>query len=108
MRHRPSKLICRIEVSGFLAILLFFFFLFAIPAAVSHPGGVFVDMPKVDHSISLLGASRDDALVITVLRDGQLFFGPEIVSLDELTNKLRERTKGHKPRTVYIKVDVRC
>ena len=70
VRHRPSRLICRIDVTGFLAIMLFLYFLFAIPfGMVPRDLGPFVDMPKANHSISLPGARRDDALIITVLFD---------------------------------------
>jgi biopolymer transport protein ExbD len=109
MRHRPSKLICRIDVSGFVAVMLFFFIMLALPYSILvHPKNVYVDLPKAAHSVSLPGAGREDALVISVFRDGQFFFETQRVSLDELAIKLRQRIKDHAPRTAYINADARC
>jgi biopolymer transport protein ExbD len=109
VRHRPSRLICRIDVTGFLAIMLFLYFLFAIPAGmVSHDLGPFVDMPKVVHSVSLPVAGRDDAIVIVVQRDGGVFLGEQQLSKDELTRKISERIHQGAPARVFIQADARC
>jgi len=89
--------------------MLFLYFLFAIPfGMVPRDLGPFVDMPKANHSISLPGARRDDALIITVLFDGHVSFSAQHLTLDELTIKLKERIKAHAPRTAYIQADARC
>jgi biopolymer transport protein ExbD len=109
VRHRPSRLICRIDVTGFLAIMLFLYFLFAIPAAiVIDPIGPSVDLPVVIHSVSLPGAGRDDAIVIAVQRDGSIFLGTQRLSKDELTHKISERIHQGALARVFIQADARC
>ena len=43
-----------------------------------HPHhGISVDLPKVLHPVAMRNALREDAMKVTILRDGKVYFGNE-------------------------------
>lgn len=74
---RSSALISNIDASA-LAVVMFVMFVlvFAVIFLTATPHhGVSADLPKVWHPIPLRGANREDALTISILRDGRIYFG---------------------------------
>lgn len=53
------------------------------------------------------GALREDALVVGVQRDGQIFLGSERVLIQRLPGELRERLSRGAENKVYIRADAR-
>lgn len=50
---------------------------------------------------------REDAMQVFVARDGQIFFGGDLVDPDSLAAKIQERLKNRDiERKVYIKADM--
>src|SRR4051812_3298795 len=107
-RLRSNRQICRIDFSAFAAVVaaLLTLLIWAAPANYPHHG-VSVHLPKAIHSLDLWGARNQDALMIFILRDGQLFFGNQKVTAEELSVKLRSHVHGDAARKVYIKADGR-
>jgi biopolymer transport protein TolR len=65
-----------------------------------------VDLPTVLHPISMPGANREDAMMITVTRDGKAFFGSERISFVDLSGKIQNRLKDREvERKIYVKAD---
>jgi biopolymer transport protein TolR len=88
----------------FVLVLIFMFV-----AAPTHHYGVSVDVPKVPHPISMSSAEREDAMKITVTRDGKVYFGVEQVNLISLPEKIADHLKdGEVERKVYITADGRA
>jgi biopolymer transport protein TolR len=106
---RPIRAIDVTAFSSVLAVMfltLFIIEMLVSPLARIHHG-VGIDLPKVDHPVKMLAANREDAMVIAVMRDGQIFFGNERVSVEDLPNKIRERLSHDAERKVYINADAR-
>lgn len=78
----------------------------AFPMGWGHHG-VSIDLPKTYHPINMLGANREDAIVIGILRDGKVFLGKEQVTATGLLDKINGRLNQHAERKVYIKADAR-
>jgi biopolymer transport protein TolR len=107
-QRKPTELICRINVTGFLSIqvaLLAMFLATTVPHRSTLPTGRSVDLAKVDHAVPMPGARREDALVVTIERDGQLFLGNDKVVASELHTKFREGANRGSERKVYIQSD---
>jgi biopolymer transport protein ExbD/biopolymer transport protein TolR len=72
--------------------------------------GISADLPKVLHPVSMPGANREDAIKITITRDGSVYIGNEQVAPSELTiaekltGCLQDREVEHK---AYIVADMR-
>jgi biopolymer transport protein ExbD/biopolymer transport protein TolR len=68
-----------------------------------------VDLPKVLHPVSMPWASREDAMIVSVTRDGKVYFGVDHINPAELAQKIADRLKDHSvERKVYIKADMRA
>jgi len=69
--------------------------------------GVSVDMAKVNNPSPMPDADKDDALLVVIMRDGQIYFGTDRVTLDDLTNKVKDRLANKVDKTVFIRADMR-
>src|ERR1700726_4226418 len=85
---RSVRLFCRIDTSAFAAIMivLLFTLLFAIGLTPTHHG-VGADLPNISHPIPMPGAEREDAMLVTVMRDGSVYFGADKLGSDQLRSK---------------------
>jgi biopolymer transport protein TolR len=70
--------------------------------------GVSVDMAKVDSPRDLPDADKDDAVLIAVTRDGGIFLGSTKVSLDQITNQVKDRLANRPDKTVFVRSDARA
>ena len=77
-----------------------------MPTQFHH--GVAVSLPHAYHARPMPGADREDALVITVLRDGKILLDAQMVSPAELQVKLHERINSGPPRLIFLKADARA
>jgi biopolymer transport protein TolR len=69
--------------------------------------GVSVDLPKIGHPHSVPGALREDAIVITVMRDGKICLRNNQITADELPREIRESVKDGAEKRIYIRADAR-
>jgi biopolymer transport protein ExbD len=68
-----------------------------------------VDVPKVLHPVSMPGAGREDAMKVTITRDGKVYFGVEQVRSSDLLQKISDRMKDPEVEwKVYIVADMRA
>jgi biopolymer transport protein ExbD len=91
MKRRDNQLICRINGTPILAVLL------VLRVAVVSPNMTIIDLPKgtvdladAEHSVPLPGARREDALRVSISRSGDISFRNQGVAIDELASKLQE------------------
>jgi biopolymer transport protein TolR len=110
---QSAQLICRIDATGFAAIMFTLVAMFLVPASiiVDSPrtgAGVAVDMAKVSHPIAMQNALREDAMVIAIQRDGKIWFGTGQVSPDDLPAAIRDRVRRGTEPKVYIRADMRA
>ena len=53
-------------------------------------------------------ADKDDAIIVAVTRDGNIFLGNDQMSPDGLTNKVKDLISNRLDKTVYIRADGRA
>jgi biopolymer transport protein ExbD len=74
-----------------------------------HGGGVSVDMPRVLHPVSMVGADREDAIKVAVTRDAKIYFRKEQIAVAVLPVKLEDYLKNPGvERKAYIVADARA
>lgn len=92
------------SVMGIVVFVILVIFMTNPAPFHSHSPG----LPKVLHPVSMPGANREDAMKITVTRDGKIYFGTEQVNPDTLQQKITDCLKDHGvERKVYIVADSR-
>lgn len=111
-RHKfpRSNLICRIDVTAFLAVQLamLVFFWPLTPHEPRTARNLPVDLPRVDRLVLEQKAIREDALFIGITRDGAIWFDQDRVRADDLHARIRDRLiQGAEPK-IYFKVDQRA
>lgn len=109
LRQFPkSRLICRIDVSAFFAVMMTLLFLMMLSISDYHSGNwMAVDLPRAESAVGKPRAERFDALIVVIKRDGTVLFDRTKVPPKDLPAKIRERViKGAEPR-IYFRVDFR-
>jgi len=107
-RKRRFRFLNGIDVSAFLAIQLAILFLFLGEVTSVDVRRPMADLPTVDHPSSMPDANREDALTVTVTRDGHVYFRTQRVMFKDLPNQIRLALKeGARPR-VFVHADTRA
>jgi len=70
--------------------------------------GVSVDMAKADNAQDMQDADKDDAIIIAVTRDGNLYLGSSKIQLDEITGKVKDLISNRLDKTVFVRSDSRA
>ena len=70
--------------------------------------GVSVDMAKADNAQDMQDADKDDAIIIAVTRDGNLYLGSSKIQLDEITGKVKNLISNRLDKTVFVRSDSRA
>jgi biopolymer transport protein ExbD len=64
-------------------------------------------LPKIAWPIYLPQAMREDAILVTISRDGSIFVRKDRVSPDQIASAIRQSMTGGSERKVYIQADAR-
>jgi biopolymer transport protein ExbD/biopolymer transport protein TolR len=70
--------------------------------------GVSVDMAKADNAQDMQDADKDDAIIIAVTRDGNLYLGSSKIQLEEITGKVKDLISNRLDKTVFVRSDSRA
>jgi biopolymer transport protein ExbD len=70
--------------------------------------GVSVDMAKVNNAQDMQDADKDDAIILAVTRDGQMYLGSTRIQLDEITTKVKDLIANRLDKTVFVRSDARA
>jgi biopolymer transport protein ExbD len=110
-RTKPTNLIRGIDLTGFsltmAGITLTLLTIFMMYPTPNHHG-ISVDLPKINHPISMERSTREDTLSLMITRDGQVFFGDEEVLTDQLPGKISRALSATRERKIYIRADARA
>ena len=72
--------------------------------------GVSVDLVKTKNPITMQAADKEDAILISITRNGSVFLSPGNVKLtpDQLPEKVRDLLTNKVDKTVYVRADARA
>ena len=107
VRNEGSKVNSNINVTPMVDVMLVLLIIFMVITPMLQKG-VSVDMAKVNNPVPMPDADKEDALLVVVMRDGQIYFGTDRVSLDELANKVKDRLANKVDKQVFIRADMRA
>ena len=107
IRNEGSKVNSNINVTPMVDVMLVLLIIFMVITPMLQKGQS-VDMAKVNNPTPMPDADKDDALLVVVMRDGQIFFGTERIKVDELTNKVKDRLANRPDKRIFIRADSRA
>ncbi len=70
--------------------------------------GVSVDLATVDNPSDMKDADKEDAIVVAVMRGGEIYIGKTKVAKDQITQLVRDQITGRLDKTVFVKSDGRA
>jgi len=106
-RDEGSKVNSNINVTPMVDVMLVLLIIFMVITPMLQKG-VSVDMAKVNSPEPMPDADKEDALLISIMRDGKVYFGSDRVEPDQLTQKVKDRLANKVDKRVFIKSDARA
>jgi len=106
-RDEGSKVNSDINVTPMVDVMLVLLIIFMVITPMLQKG-ISVDMAKVNSPKPMEDADKEDALLVSVMRDGTVYFGADKVLVDSLTGKVKDRLANRVNKTVYLKADARA
>jgi biopolymer transport protein ExbD len=67
-----------------------------------------VDMARTENAHDMQDADKDDAIVVAITRDGNIYLGHTQTRKDDLTGQIKDRIANRLDKTVYVKSDARA
>jgi biopolymer transport protein ExbD/biopolymer transport protein TolR len=109
--RKPAKLFSdfNLQFAGVMGILLVILLVLIGDTRPHHARSFPVDMPKVLHPVPMRDADRDDAMLVVITREGQVYFRNEQINVVILPVKIEDHLKDPGvERKVYIFADARA
>ena len=107
VRNEGSKVNSNINVTPMVDVMLVLLIIFMVITPMLQ-NKVAIDMVKVDNPISMPDADKDDAIVVAITRDGDVFLGQNKVALSELGALVRDKLSDKPGKTIFIRADARA
>ncbi len=96
-----------INVTPMVDVMLVLLIIFMVITPMLSKG-VSVDLVRTRNPVAMDEADAEDAVVVAVTRDGQVFLGTsKLEALDELTSRVSDVVSNRIDKTVYVKCDAR-
>jgi biopolymer transport protein TolR len=106
-RNEGAKVNSNINVTPMVDVMLVLLIIFMVITPMLQKG-VSVDLAKVNNPEAMPDADKEDALIVAVMRDGQIFFGNDRIAPDALTQKVKDRLTNKVDKRVYVRADARA
>lgn len=106
-RNEGSKVNSNINVTPMVDVMLVLLIIFMVITPMLQKGAS-VDMAKVNNPTSMPDADKEDAVLVVVMRDGQVYLGTDRIKVDDLTEKVKDRLADKPDKRIYIRADMRA
>ena len=107
-RPRPSRFLNGIDFWAFLSVELVLLMIFMVNGPSSDTDRSPVDLARTNHATPLPGALREDAMLVAVTRDGNIFLDTHQMQYRDLPRAIQDSLRHGSERKVYLKVDTRA
>jgi biopolymer transport protein TolR len=105
-RNEGAKVSSDINVTPMVDVMLVLLIIFMVVTPMLQKG-VSVDMAPVNSPAQMPDADKEDALLVSITRDGKVYFGTDQITTDNLTTKVKDRLANKADKRVYVKADMR-
>ena len=104
---KPPGAVADINVTPMVDVMLVMLIIFMVITPMLQKG-VSVDKAKTENPIAMQDADKDDAILLSVTRDGGVFIGNTRINLDQIPTKVKDLLTGRIDKTCYISADRRA
>ncbi len=106
-RNEGAKVTSEINVTPMVDVMLVLLIIFMVVTPMLQKG-ISVDMAPVNNPEQMPDADKEDALLVSITRDGKVYFGSDQISVNNLTGKVKDRLANKQDKRVYVKADMRA
>jgi len=109
-KKKAADPVADINVTPMVDVMLVLLIIFMVITPMLTKG-VTVDLVKTKNPITMQAADKEDAILVSVTRDGKVFLSPGNVRLsgpDQLPERVRDLLTNKIDKTVYIRADARA
>ncbi len=109
VRDEGAKVNSNINVTPMVDVMLVLLIIFMVITPMLQKD-VSVDLAQVNNPTQMKDADKEDALVVAITRQGDIYFGKDLIrDSSQLTNKIKDRmAKPGADHTVYLRADARA
>ena len=102
------QVVSEINVTPMVDVMLVLLIIFIVITPLLTKG-VTVEYVKAKNPIAMQNADKEDAILIAVTRNGEVFLSPgnKRITVEELPGKVRDLQTNKLDKTVYVKADMR-
>jgi biopolymer transport protein TolR len=104
----PRRIHCKMDAFPIVGLALVLLIIFMIVPPVTPHHGWGVDLPRSQYASPMPRAVREDAQIVDIARDGQVYYRNVRIIVDELPDQIRERVRNGAERKIYIRADARA
>jgi biopolymer transport protein TolR len=104
-RKRRARLLSGMDLWPFVGISLVLLIIFMVIVPFPHHDAI--DLPRTVHAAVQAKARREDAIRITVMKDGSVYYRNTRVMLGDLPKRIQEAVQEGAEKKVYLAVDMR-
>jgi biopolymer transport protein TolR len=107
--RKPWIPILKIDVTAFASVMVVLVFtLMILDLTRTRPqDGFGPRLPRVADPVAMPGALREDAVTVTIRRDGRIYLGLGESTTDQLAAELERQFRGGSEQKAYIRADAR-
>jgi len=98
-----------INVTPMVDVMLVVLIIFMVITPMLNKGAN-IELPKARNPIALPDADKEDAVKVSITRDGQVYLSPglERVNAEDLAPKVRDLLENRTSRVVFLRADQRA
>ena len=107
LRNEGAKINSNINVTPMVDVMLVLLIIFMVitPMLVNSAP---VELARTSNPVAMPDAGRPDAVILSVMRDGQMFLGNERVTGESLVRRILDTMVTRADKTVFIRADARA
>ena len=108
-KPQAPDIVSAINVTPMVDVMLVLLIIFMVITPMLTKGAQ-VELVRTAHPIAMKDADKEDAILVAVTRNGDLFLSPgnKRLTLDDLPGKVKDLLTNRLDKTVYIKADSRA
>ena len=107
VRDEGKKVNSNINVTPMVDVMLVLLIIFMVITPMLQ-NKVQIDLAKVENSVAMPDADKDNAIVVAVTRDGSVFLGQNKIDPSELGAKVADMLADQTNKTIYFRADERA
>jgi biopolymer transport protein ExbD/biopolymer transport protein TolR len=93
-----------INVTPMVDVMLVLLIIFMVITPMLQKG-IPVTLAKTDSPIKMPEADKEDSLIVAVMRDGKIYFNSDVVTPEQLTDKVKDRLQNKADKRIFVKAD---